>query len=106
LDKLNLKDFVGGWFVGDFEPSLFKNQYVEVGVKFFKSGDVEPSHKQLIATEITVISEGSVRIGKLVLEKGDTLIIYPGEYADFEALTDGSLTCLKFPSIPSDKVLK
>ncbi len=106
MDKLNLKDFVGGWFVGDFEPSLFKNQCVEVGVKFFKSGDVEPSHKQLIATEITVISEGSVRIGKLVLKKGDTLIIYPGEYADFEALTDGSLTCLKFPSIPSDKVLK
>lgn len=106
LDKLNLNSFIGGWFVGDFEPSLFKNQHVEAGVKFFKSGDVEPLHKQILATEITVISEGSVRIGESVLQKGEVLIIYPGEYADFEALTDGSLTCLKFPSIPSDKVLK
>ena len=91
--------------VGDFQPSLFKNQHLEVGVKFFKSGERELSHKQILATEITVISEGSVRIGDVVLLAGEMLIIHPGEYADFEALTDGSLTCVKFPSIPSDKVL-
>jgi CRP-like cAMP-binding protein len=106
LDKLNVSDFIGGWFVGDFEPSLFKNQHLEAGVKFFSRGDTESSHKQLLATEITVVSSGRVRIGSQILESGDVLIIYPGEFADFEALTDGSLTCVKFPSIPSDKVLK
>ena len=106
MDKLNITDFIGGWFVGDFEPSLFKNQSLEAGVKFFSKGDTELSHKQILATEITVVSSGRVRIGNQILERGEMLIIYPGEYADFEALTDGSLTCVKFPSIPSDKVLE
>ena len=106
MDKIKISDFVGGWFVGDFEPSLFKNQHVEVGVKFFQTGDTELSHKQILATEITVVSEGCVRIGDLILGVGEILVIPPGEYADFEALTDGSLTCVKFPSIPSDKVLE
>jgi hypothetical protein len=106
VDKLNLSEFIGGWFVGNFKPSMFINQHLEVGVKLFRSGDREPSHKQIHATEITVVSEGKVRIGNLILEKGDVLLIHPGEFADFEALTDGSLTCVKFPSIPSDKVLE
>lgn len=106
MDKVNINEFVAGWFVGNFEPTLFKNQHLEVGVKFFRAGDTEPSHKQILATEITLISEGRVRIGNSVLHMGEILIIHPGEYADFEALTDGSLTCVKFPSIPSDKVLE
>lgn len=92
--------------MGDFKPSLFQNKFLEVGVKFFQAGDKERSHKQLVATEVTVVIEGTVRIEDLILNAGDVLVIYPGEFADFEALTNGSLTCVKFPSIPSDKVLK
>ena len=106
MDKRSTSDFIGGWFVGNFEPALFKNSHLEVGVKFFKAGEIELSHKQILATEITVVSEGHVRIRDIVLQAGEMLIIHPGEYADFEALTDGSLTCVKFPSIPSDKVLE
>lgn len=106
MDKLMLKDFIGGWIIGDFHPSLFKNQDFEVGVKFFNAGDKEASHKQILATEITVICEGSARVGKVLLQTGDVLVIHPGEYADFEALTNGSLACVKFPSIPSDKILE
>jgi len=106
LDKLNVNDFFGGWFIGDFDPAMFRNQHLEVGVKFFKAGDTEPSHKQILATEITVVNEGQIRVGRLLLQAGEIVVIYPGEYADFEALTNGSLTCVKFPSIPSDKVLE
>ena len=79
---------------------------MEVGVKKFRLGDVEHSHKQLIATEITIIVTGKVRIGKEIFIEGDVIVMPPGEFADFEALSDGSLTCIKFPSIPSDKVLE
>lgn len=106
MDKLSINDFFGGWFIGDFEPTMFRNQHLEVGVKFFKVGDKEPSHKQILSTEITVVNEGQIRVGRLFLHAGEIVVIYPGEYADFEALTNGSLTCVKFPSIPSDKVLE
>jgi hypothetical protein len=106
LDKLELNNFIRGWFIGNFEPTLFKNDALEVGVKFFHSGDKEDSHKQVISTEITVICGGSVRIGKYFMEAGEVLIIYPGEFADFEAFSSGSLVCVKFPSLPNDKVLE
>ena len=106
LDKFLLNSFTGGWVVGDFNPSLFKSDCMEVGVKKFLLGDRELSHKQLVATEITIIISGKVRIGNEIFIEGDVVVIPPGEYADFEALSDGSLTCIKFPSIPSDKVLE
>ncbi len=105
IRKEEISRFTGGWFLGNFSPAITQMSEVEVGVKYFKKGDREASHKQNISTEITVIHTGIVRIGDMELCQGDILVIPPGEYADFEALSDGSLTCVKFPSIPSDKIL-
>lgn len=103
--KDEISRFTGGWFLGNFAPAISQISEVEVGVKYFKKGDMEASHKQKISTEVTVIHTGIVRIGDTELNPGDILVIPPGEYADFEALSDGSLTCVKFPSIPNDKIL-
>jgi hypothetical protein len=100
-----LNNFHLGWFVGNFEPSLFKNQHVEIAVKHFSKGETEPSHKQLVATELTVVISGSIRMNDKFFTDGEIVIIPPGEYADFEAIEDSSLVCVKFPSIPEDKVL-
>ena len=35
----NLKDMIGGWFIGDFDPSVWKTSAFEVAVKEYKSGD-------------------------------------------------------------------
>lgn len=106
MNRDRIENYTGGWFVGNFTPVIQRNKSLEVGVKFFKVGDTEPSHMQRIATEITVVSHGKIRIGNEILEAGDFLIIQPLEYADFEALEDGSLICVKFPSISDDKVLE
>ena len=106
MDKHNLQGFKGGWILGNFSPSIFQSENFEIGVKFFTQGDREPMHAQKTATEITIIHEGRVRIGDVILNYGEILVIHPGEFADFEAFTAGSLTCIKFPSIPSDKILK
>lgn len=100
-----LSDFHLGWFVGNFEPSLLKNQHVEIAVKHFAKGETEPSHKQLVATELTVVVSGKIKMNDEFFSNGEIVIIPPGEYANFEALEDSSLVCVKFPSIPEDKVL-
>jgi quercetin dioxygenase-like cupin family protein len=105
MKKDQINRFIGGWFIGNFSPAISQISEVEVGVKYFQKGDREASHKQNISTEVTVIHSGLVRIGDMKLSQGDVLVIPPGEYADFEALSDGSLTCVKFPSLPDDKVL-
>ena len=105
MEKHKVEDFTKGWIIGDFSPSLFKNSEFEIAVKFFKKGEVEPAHKQLIATEITVVIEGTIRLADSLFERGDVISIPPYEVADFESITDSSLVCIKFPSIPNDKVV-
>lgn len=105
MEKYKVSDFFKGWIVGDFSPSLHRNSDFEMAVKFFNKGDVEPAHKQIIATEITVVIEGEIRMGSSFFARGDIISIPPNEVADFESITDSSLVCIKFPSIPNDKVV-
>jgi hypothetical protein len=106
LKKYQIKDFKNGWFVGDFEPTLFKTSDFEVCVKFFKQGETEVTHKQLVATELTVVITGHVRMSQHRVNAGEILCIEPGEYSDFEALSDCMVVGVKFPSIPHDKIIK
>ena len=77
----------------------------EIAVKWFKAGEKEPLHKQIVATEITVVIEGEIRLGDKIFVQGDLITIPPGEFAAFESITDSVLVCVKTPSLPDDKVL-
>lgn len=94
-----------GWFVGNFEPSLYKTNEVEIAVKSYAKGDHEDTHHHRIATEITVIVSGKVRMNELILEKGDILVIPPYQATDFEALEDTVTTVAKLPGANNDKYI-
>jgi quercetin dioxygenase-like cupin family protein len=100
-----LADMRLGWFIGDFEPVVHRTSDFEASVKYFKIGESEPRHYQRVATEITVIITGTAKIENYMLGPGDIITIEPNEPADFIAITDVALIAIKFPSIPSDKVL-
>ena len=106
MDKYNINDFVRGWVVGGFEPTLFKTTDVEVAVQKFNKGDKEASHCHKIATEITIIVSGKAKMKGEVLNEGDILRINPGVYADFEALEDTVTTVIKLPGALNDKFLE
>ena len=101
----NLSGMHLGWFIGDFTPVVHRTSHFEASVKYFKAGEREPSHFQRIATEITVIISGNAKINDTNLNPGDIVTIEPNEAADFLAITDVALIAIKFPSLPSDKVL-
>jgi len=105
LKAERIENFTAGWFIGNFEPTISRTKDFEVAIKYFVKGETEPTHKQIIATEITGVITGSIRINNEKFIKGDLITIFPGEYADFECLEDCSLICIKFPSEPSDKIL-
>jgi quercetin dioxygenase-like cupin family protein len=103
VDKLN--DFFKGWVVGNFEPSLFKTNDFEVAVKEYKTGDYEVSHYHKVATEITIITKGLVRMNGTVYTQGDVITIEPGESTDFKVLDNTTTTVIKFPCVEGDKYL-
>jgi quercetin dioxygenase-like cupin family protein len=100
-----LEDMFKGWFIGNFDPTLIKTNDVEVAVKIYKKGDFEVRHHHKIATEITVIISGRVKMNDVEYSKGDIIVIEPNEATDFEALEDTVNAVVKFPGASNDKYL-
>jgi hypothetical protein len=98
-----LADMVKGWFVGEFTPTLISTAAVEVAVKSYKAGDYEPVHHHKIATEITVITNGSVRMNGTEYASGSIIVLEPNDSSDFLALTDVTTTVVKIPGASNDK---
>lgn len=105
MESYRIEEFIKGWVVGNFSPSLHRTSEIELAIKFYEQGEVEGPHMQKVATEITIVVHGIIRMGSQHFQKGDIVAVPPGEIADFEALTNSSLVCVKFPSIPEDKII-
>jgi hypothetical protein len=103
MRTLKLSDMKGGWFVGAFSPSAISTSEFEVGVKQYKAGDKEPSHYHAVATELTLVLEGTVVMFGEVFSSGTIIIIEPLESTDFQALTDVTTVVVKLPSLVGDK---
>lgn len=100
---MNLSEYYKGWLVGDFEPAIIKSKDIEVGVKYYKQGEVESCHVHNIITEYTIVLEGKVRMLENEYEKGSIIKIEPKIPTSFECLEDAITLVIKTPSIPSDK---
>ena len=105
MNRYDLRDMTGGWFIGNFFPAAVQSKDFEVTVRRSVLGDREQKHFQLTATEVTVIIEGNARMGNEFLNANDIIVLEPQESYDFEALSDVLLVAVKFPSKPNDKVL-
>jgi hypothetical protein len=103
LEKYNLEEMSKGWFIGNFEPSLFKTNDVEVGIKKYKKGDFENLHFHKIATEFTVVVSGVVVMNDVQYVENDIIKISPGISTNFEALTDVVTVVVKLPGANNDK---
>ncbi len=98
-----IEDFKKGWFVGNFEPSLIKTNDVEVAVKSYKAGDSENEHYHKIATEITVVNEGVIKMNGIEYVEGDIIKVYANESVKFESITNAVCTVVKYPGANNDK---
>jgi len=101
----NLGDMVKGWFVGNFSPSLLVTDACEVAVKAYFAGDREELHHHKVATEVTVVIKGRIRMAGKEWGEGDIIVLEPGEATDFEALTDAINVVVKTPGASNDKYL-
>jgi quercetin dioxygenase-like cupin family protein len=103
MKTARLEEMVNGWFVGNFDPTLIKTNEFEVAVKEYLKGDYEIRHHHKIATEITVIASGRVRMNGVEYSKGDIVVIPPNQATDFEVLEDTMTTVVKYPGANNDK---
>ena len=105
MKKFQLDSMTKGWFVGNFSPTALQTNAVEVAVKFYKAGDREALHHHKIATELTLVLNGRVRMSGVEYGNGDIILIAPGESTDFMAITDVTTVVVKSPGVAGDKYL-
>ncbi len=103
MNSARLEDMVKGWFVGGFKPTAFSTQACEVAVKRYTAGEREAAHVHRVATEITLVLSGRVRMAGREWGEGDIVVLAPGEPSDFEALTDAVNVVVKTPGALNDK---
>jgi len=101
----DIKDMVGGWFIGNFEPSVIKTEDFEVCFKFHPKGEQWDTHYHKIATEVNYLIRGEMKINDDFLNQGDIFVLEPNEIANPEFLTDCELIVVKTPSVINDKYI-
>ena len=99
----HLDDMKLGWFVGDFTPNILQSKDVEVGVKYYQAGDEEARHVHKVATEITVVVSGTVKMCDREFPQGSIIVLEPGDPTAFSAITDAVTVVVKSPSVAGDK---
>ena len=103
MRKAKLDDMYRGWFIGDFEPSIYKTKDFEVGVLTHTKGEKWPAHYHKEAIEMNVLLEGKMTVNGVTIEVGDIFVFDKDEIARPDFLEDCKVLCVKTPSIPGDK---
>ena len=105
MEHKRLEDMLRGWFVGGFSPTALATDACEVAVQHYPAGEVHPAHYHKVATEITLVLSGEIRMAGKEWSVGDIIVLSPGEVTDFVALTDASTVVVKVPGVQNDKYL-
>ena len=79
--------------------------FYNIHIKNYKKGEKENKHYHKIATEITVVVSGIIRMNNVEYSAGDIIVMEPGEATDFEAITDAINAVVKLPGANNDKYL-
>ena len=103
MNVTKITDYLRGWFIGNFEPSVLKTDQFEVGLLTHKKGEYWAPHYHKESVEYNVLVSGKMIVQERELNSGDVFVFERGEIADPIFLEDCTLVVVKVPSIPSDK---
>ena len=75
IEVFKLNNFVNGWIIGDFEPSLLKNSGVELAVMNKKKGKgINDYHYHEQCVEINVLIKGKMMCNNKIIEENDIFV--------------------------------
>ena len=103
IDKIS--KYKGGWLVGNFKPSLFIRNDIEVGVHHIKKGYLSDGHFHINSNEYNLLIKGSVlnTITKVIYNEGEIIIFEPKDRSNLEFLEDTIILVIRDASDPKDK---
>ena len=99
-----IEDFKAGWFIGNFEPTLYKTSEFEVALKVHTRDEIIPRHRHNQTVEYNLLTSGVMMVNGSKIEEGDIFVFEKSEICDVKVLSDlAKVICIKVPSNPDDK---
>lgn len=103
MRTLKLNDFERGWIIGNFSPSLYTSEDIEVGLLHLEKGHKGDGHYHKETTEYNFIVNGAALIEGRVLYSGECFVYEKGERSNVEYILDTDILCIRLPSLKGDK---
>jgi hypothetical protein len=100
----NINQFTKGWIVGNFNPSVFKSEEIEVAHHFHKRGFVSELHYHTKSEELSYIVTGKAYVDDNIIEAGCGWVYEAYECSNVIFLEDTNLIVIRTPSV-NDKVI-
>lgn len=92
-----------GWFIGDFDKAVYKTTALEAAFQHNFKGERSEAHYHKIATEISLITSGMVKVNGEIFTAGQGCIFEPGDVCKCEYLEDTTTMVVKVPGPMNDK---
>ncbi len=105
FQEVHREDFVRGWLIGNFEPSIIRATDFEIGLLHHAAGEKWPFHYHKEAVEINYLLKGSMKLNGLNLNAGQRFIMPRNMIACPDFLENCVILCIKVPSVPKDKYI-
>jgi hypothetical protein len=106
VEIYKLDNFVRGWIVGDFEPSLLKNSGIELAVMNREKGvGVHDFHYHERCIELNVLIKGKMRCNNKVINENEIFVFNPNVPSIYEYLEDCTFVVFKNKPSNADKVI-
>lgn len=106
IEIFKLEQFLNGWIIGNFEPSILKNSGVELAVMNKQKGvGIHDFHYHEKCIEINVLIEGKMKINNKIIEKNDIFVFHPNVPSIYEYLEDCIFVVFKNKPSNNDKII-
>lgn len=105
VKKKSLDEMYRGWFIGNFEPSIYKTKDFEVGYLLHKKGERWDIHFHEHMKEVNLLVKGKMILNNKEISENDIFVIDKNVIAAPIFLEDCYILCIKIPSVVGDKVI-
>lgn len=102
MKKFKSKDFIRGWIIGDFTPSIIKTKNFEVCYRTEVPSKIQP-HYHKKGEEITIVLRGESIINNESMISGDIFVLYPNEIVQGEIIKETEIIVIRPYSDTKDK---
>lgn len=98
----HINNMKAGYFMGDFEPNIFRTDKVEMAMKEFPKGTLDSGYYRKKDVEVVVVLSGQIEVNGRKYDKGSMVRFDPYEMINIFAVTDSSLMIIRTPGTKND----